>query len=92
MSANIKTWQARMQEVYGLDSRGFKPDEYMMAEIADLRAALDTDRRDLQSDGHHPAPCARHCEAMAFNIEIRRLKHELYRTMLAAAPAPGDAP
>lgn len=35
------------------------------------------DRRDLQAAGTHPAPCARHCEAKAFEIEIRSLKSQL---------------
>ena len=34
------------------------------------------DRREQQSAGTHPAPCARHCEAQAFQIEIRRLEAE----------------
>lgn len=38
-------------------------------EIERLRA----DRRVLQADGAHPAPCARYCEAQAFEIEGRRL-------------------
>lgn len=32
---------------------------------------LEADRRVLQSTGEHPAPCARHCEANAFRIELR---------------------
>ena len=35
------------------------------------------DRRALQAAGAHPAPCARHCEAKAFEIEIRSLKSAL---------------
>ena len=35
------------------------------------------DRRLLQAAGTHPAPCARHCEAKAFEIEIRGLKSAL---------------
>jgi hypothetical protein len=34
------------------------------------------DRHALQAEGTHPAPCARHCEATAFGIEIRRLEAE----------------
>ena len=34
-------------------------------------AELEADRRVLQSTGEHPAPCARHCEANAFRIELR---------------------
>jgi hypothetical protein len=34
----------------------------------------------LQAEGKHPAPCARHCEAKAFEIEIRSLKSMLYTT------------
>lgn len=31
-------------------------------------------RHALQAQGKHPAPCARICEATAFEIEIRQLK------------------
>ena len=46
--------------------------------IAALRAQLaQPDRQSLQAAGTHPAPCARHCEANAFEIEIRSLKSAL---------------
>lgn len=32
------------------------------------------DRRIAQSQGTHPAPCARHCDAAAYEIEIRGLR------------------
>ena len=35
------------------------------------------DRQELQANGTHPAPCARHCEAQAFKVEIRNLKAQL---------------
>ena len=35
------------------------------------------DRQELQAKGKHPAPCARFCEANAFQIEIRNLKAKL---------------
>lgn len=35
-----------------------------------------SDRHEQQAAGTHPAPCARHCEAQAFKIEIRRLEAE----------------
>lgn len=44
-------------------------------EIELLRDLLNH-RADLQAQGVHPAPCARHCEANAFAIEIRTLKRE----------------
>ena len=45
---------------------------------AALRAQLaQPDRQALQAAGTHPAPCARHCEAKAFEIEIRGLKSAL---------------
>ena len=44
--------------------------------MTDLKQA-EPDRRDLQAAGTHPAPCARHCEAKAFEIEIRSLKSQL---------------
>lgn len=34
------------------------------------------DRRAAQAEGKHPAPCARFCEANAFEIELRSLRHE----------------
>jgi len=36
-----------------------------------------SDRHELQAAGTHPAPCARHCESTAYEIEIRRLRTEL---------------
>lgn len=35
------------------------------------------DRHALQAEGKHPAPCARFCEANAFQIEIRQLSAQL---------------
>ncbi len=40
-------------------------------------AALNADRRVLQSNGEHDAPCARYCEANAYMIELRRVNAEL---------------
>lgn len=43
-----------------------------------LRAQLDQpDRQTLQAAGVHPAPCARHCEAKAYEIDIRSFKSAL---------------
>ena len=55
---------------------------YLLRVITALREALaqpeqEPDRRALQAAGTHPAPCARHCEAKAFEIEIRSLKSRL---------------
>lgn len=36
-----------------------------------------SDRHEMQAAGTHPAPCARHCESTAYEIEIRRLRAEL---------------
>lgn len=36
-----------------------------------------TEKDKLQAEGKHPAPCARHCEAQAFSIEIRNLRSEI---------------
>lgn len=51
-------------------------------------------RADLQAAGTHPAPCARHCEAVAFGIEIRGLKRQrdaLLETLVTALPYVEDA-
>lgn len=42
-------------------------------------------RNDLQKEGKHPAPCARFCEATAFEIEIRRLRTEAQGAAAAKA-------
>lgn len=39
-------------------------------------ALMAEDRRILQADGQHPAPCARFCEATAFKYEIKRMTNE----------------
>ena len=53
-------------------------EDEVYATIDSLKAALEQpDRRALQAAGTHPAPCARHCEAKAFEIEIRSLKSAL---------------
>jgi hypothetical protein len=44
------------------------------AEVVAARAVQRPDRAELQATGSHPAPCAKFCEATAFNFEIRRLK------------------
>ena len=41
--------------------------------------AQEPDRQELQANGTHPAPCARHCEAQAFKIEIRALEARLVK-------------
>ena len=42
-----------------------------------MQALVQPERHELQADGKHPAPCARFCEANAFQIEIRNLKARL---------------
>lgn len=56
------------------------------AEIARLTNLLEH-RAELQSAGTHPAPCARHCEAVAFEIEIRGLKRQRDALLSAARKA-----
>ena len=41
--------------------------------------AAPDDRRAAQAEGKHPAPCARFCEANAFEIEARNLRAEIKR-------------
>ena len=38
-----------------------------------------SDRHEMQAAGTHPAPCARHCESTAYEIELRRLRAEVTR-------------
>ena len=57
-----------------LDTEG----EDITAEKEALREALaQPERHELQKAGQHPAPCARFCEANAYQIEVRRLKASL---------------
>jgi hypothetical protein len=44
-------------------------------------------RHELQAKGKHPAPCARFCEANAFEIEIKNLKGDIERAILAEREA-----
>ena len=65
---------------------------YLLRVITALREALaqpeqEPDRRALQAAGTHPAPCARHCEAKAFEIEIRGLKSALKQAQPVQEPA-----
>jgi len=56
-------------------------------QLCELAAA--PDRQELQAIGKHHAPCARFCEAPAFNAEIRHLKAHIAKLegRIAAAPA-----
>ncbi|MDD2989833.1 MAG: hypothetical protein PHI64_12830 [Zoogloea sp.] len=60
----------------------FAPDSEASGEDNDRINGEDNIHRAAQAVGMHPAPCARHCEATAFEIEIRRLTAE--RDVLAA--------
>jgi hypothetical protein len=52
--------------------------ECIKAQRDELRDRLaQPERHDLQAKGEHPAPCARHCEATAFQIVINNLKAQL---------------
>lgn len=53
--------------------------ESRMREQAAEIERFTTDRRVLQSDGKHQAPCARFCEANAFTIELRQAKKIIER-------------
>lgn len=46
-----------------------------------------SDRHEMQAAGTHPAPCARHCESTAYEIEIRRLRHDIERHVRIATEA-----
>ena len=59
-----------------------RPEHFVNQTITAIKEALaqpaqEPDRQALQANGTHPAPCARHCEATAFNIVIRNLKAQL---------------
>lgn len=50
-----------------------------------------SDRHEMQAAGTHPAPCARHCESTAYEIEIRRLRHDIERHVRIATEAIQEA-
>jgi len=59
-----------------------RPEHFINQAIITIKEALaqpaqGPDRQTLQANGTHPAPCARHCEAQAFKVEIRNLKAQL---------------
>lgn len=45
----------------------------------------------MQAAGTHPAPCARHCESTAYEIEIRRLRHDIEHHVRIATEATQEA-
>ena len=71
-----------------------KDRQEVLRAITALRTAMlqpplpeqEPDRRALQAAGTHPAPCARHCEAKAFEIEIRGLKSALKQAQQVQEP------
>ncbi|WP_009522290.1 hypothetical protein [Imbroritus primus] len=70
LQASIQPWPERFRVVKVPDETS---DEYEVEPVS-IYAAPQPSRHELQATGGHPAPCARHCEANAFEIEIRRLK------------------
>lgn len=52
---------------------------------------LTAGRHELQAAGTHPAPCARHCESTAYEIEIRRLRHDIEHHVRIATEAIQEA-
>jgi len=71
MSDRIFLQQAFDAMIYGNAA------EREAARIA-LRDRLEQpERHELQAKGEHPAPCARHCEATAFQVVIKNLKAQL---------------
>jgi hypothetical protein len=52
---------------------------------------LTAGRHELQAAGTHPAPCARHCESTAYEIEIRRLRHDIEHHVRIATDAIQEA-
>ena len=52
--------------------------ESQVRKIEELKDIIQRpDRKELQVEGKHPAPCAKFCEAAAFCIEIRNLNAEI---------------
>jgi hypothetical protein len=91
-----------MQALKALEDLGMKhvenTGETLHADVyTALKAALEQpeqeqapDRRALQAAGDHPAPCARHCEAKAYEIEIRSMKAALRKALEQPEQGPDD--
>lgn len=77
------------------DAKGWKDRDAVASMVAAaLSAHADTQpdsRHELQARGTHPAPCARHCEATAFQIEIRNLRSQAKHSMLCAEAFKAEA-
>lgn len=65
--------------------------ERMVEAAQAKRGAVPIDRNELQAAGAHPAPCARHCEATAFDIEVRNLRSQAKHSMLCAEAFKAEA-
>lgn len=52
--------------------------------------AVQPDRQALQSAGTHPAPCARQCEAQAFEIAARGMRRQIAELQAALAEQPAQ--
>lgn len=50
--------------------------EHILRLVAE-NEALKAGRHELQAEGKHPAPCARFCEAKAFEVEARGMKRQI---------------
>jgi hypothetical protein len=59
------------------ESGGKRSRRELARRIVALYNATQPERHELQAKGEHPAPCARYCEATAFQIVIRNLKAQL---------------
>jgi hypothetical protein len=80
----IKTWQERANEALGDHWRGYKPDSYMEAEIADLRAALARAPLPAQGDG-------KKCQYPNCGCTSRTTCNFNYDAAPAQAPLPATA-
>lgn len=45
-----------------------------LVELVAAKMAQSPERAELQAEGKHPGPCAKFCEATAYEIELRRLR------------------
>lgn len=83
LAAKVEKAEARVKELQAeLDIELERAYDRLLA----ARAAKQARRQALQAEGKHPAPCARHCEANAFQIEVRRLEAvelDLHRKLAA---------
>ena len=75
---SYESWRISYQSSEQAARAAYSQVESQARKIEELKDIIQRpDRKELQVEGKHPAPCAKFCEATAFGIDERRMKHEI---------------